>query len=102
MMFTRKDFLSTGQSTVEYLLLFAVMAAITMSILGSDKFKQIMGKDSEFFVALKNYMEYSYRHGAPGSRDISVTRTGGVHELYFNVEKGGTHFFTPLEEYPKN
>ena len=102
MMFTRNGLLSKGQSTVEYLLLFAVMSAITMSILGSDKFKQIMGRDSEFFVALKNYMEYSYRHGAPGSRDISTTRAGGVHELYFNSDKGDTHFFTPLDEYPKN
>jgi len=102
MMFTRNGFLSKGQSTVEYLLLFAVMSAITLSILGSDKFKQIMGRDSEFFVALKNYMEYSYRHGSPGSRDVSTTRSGGVHELYYNISKGVTHFFIPLDEYPKN
>ena len=46
-MFTRTSFLSKGQSTVEYLLLFVVMSAITISILGSDKFKQISQTYSE-------------------------------------------------------
>lgn len=97
MTFFKKILSSKGQSSVEYILLFAVMATITMAILNTNEFKKMFGKDAEFFVALKKYMEYGYRHGSPGSSDTSVAGSGGVHELYFNPKTGKSRFFVPLE-----
>ena len=82
-----------GQSTVEYVLLMGVIMTLTITILSSQPLQDFLGEDSEFLTILKNRMEYSYRHGVPGSED-----TGGYdsldHESYV-AESGETRFFIP-------
>ena len=102
-MLSGRECYNEGQSVVEYILLLAVLGTISISILGSSRFKDFMGSDSAFFLALKKYQEYSYRHGSPGYDDVSTTDSGGLHELYINPSspKGrSTRFFMPLSKYP--
>jgi hypothetical protein len=87
-----------GQSTVEYVLLLAVIMVLVYSVLQSDRFKETLGQDSEIFAAMEKYIEYTYRHGGPGLTDPSTY--AGDHETYKKDGAIGTRFFTPAEQYP--
>ena len=87
-----------GQSTVEYIMLLAVITSIVVSVVNSDWFKQFFGPDSEVFERMKSYMEYTYRHGLPGQNGVADYGYGQEHETYF--KDGQTRFFYPKDRYP--
>lgn len=95
-----------GQSTVEYILLLAVMTTIILTILKSDAFQSIFGKDSEFFARLGKMVEFSYRHGDMGTqaeRDSDNYNYSGnnVEHKSYRTENGDSSFFVPTEVYPE-
>jgi hypothetical protein len=92
---------SEGQSTVEYILLLAVLVSLGLSVMNSARLKQFLGPNSAFFAKLRDRIEYSYRHGNSGlSSTDSSDYEGGNHNTYTNPETGGSRFFLPQEPYP--
>lgn len=86
-----------GQSTVEYILLFAVVVTITFTIFNGLQFNQIFGPDGRVATTYRNQLEFSYRHGfvkngTPGEPNYA----SGDHESYNN------RFFSAAEPYPGN
>ena len=92
----------SGQSAVEYIMLLAVVALLVFTILQSNTFKSFFGSDSEITKKYADYMEYTYRHGRPGSKDKDRKNysVGGIHETY--QKDGSSRFFIVEGEYPEN
>ena len=77
-----------GQSTIEYVLLLAVIVSISLSIINSDRFKELIGKDAQVFKNIRDQFNFSYRHGLAGSSEDDPSSYSGTHETYFNREEG--------------
>lgn len=102
----RKLLNQIGQSTVEYILLMAVITTISISILKSDVFQNIFGRDSQFFAEFGKRVEFSYRHGHMGTRDerdsddYNYSPSTVSHKSYV-MDDGNSRFFIPTDKYPK-
>ena len=57
---------SSGQTTVEYVLLLAVVFLIVFTIFRNPKFKEFMGENGAFFAATKGIIEHSYQFTLDG------------------------------------
>ena len=96
-----------GQSTVEYILMMLVITSVMFAVVNSDRFKEFFGEDSNFFKAMKKYIEFTYQHGADGNDDgdYNYGDTSLEHGVYINgnPKKGAksTRFFIPMAKYPK-
>ncbi len=85
-----------GQSTVEYILLFAVVALIVNFIVSSDPFTKLFGKDGDFGDVYKRELEYTYRHALYGREGYSKPNYGtDSHDSY-----AGGRFFGTKDPYP--
>ena len=86
----------TGQSTVEYILLFAVMASISTLVFQSNQFDNLFGDEGQFAEVYKRETEYSYRH-ALGSRKVFETPNykARKHDSY------NGRFFGSKDAYPR-
>ena len=92
-----------GQTVVEYIFLTAVVVSLAVAVFNSPVFKRFLGKDSEFFTALRKVFMVSYRHGLYES-NINPTVNpeedySGVHRSY--VGDNSTRFFTPMAPYER-
>ena len=85
-----------GQSTVEYILLFAVVASLAYTILGSSDFTRVFGPDGVVATKYRNQLEYGYRHG------LSLDQGGGNTPNYSNGEHDtyNSRFFGAADPYP--
>jgi hypothetical protein len=83
-----------GQSLVEYLLLLAVLISLSISILNSEALRNLIGPNSAFFETIERYLEFSYRHGVPGSPVTDDSNYQTDHKSY----RGG-RFFAPNKSY---
>lgn len=86
-----------GQSTVEYILLFAVVTSIAYTIFSGLGFKKIFGPNGEVATSYRNQLEFSYRHG--------FTRNGGGGVPNYqsgNHESYSGRFFSASDPYPNN
>jgi hypothetical protein len=86
---------SKGQSSVEYILLFAVVVSITYTIFNGLGFNRIFGPNGTIATTYRNQLEFSYRHGfvkkgAPTEPDYKA----GVHESY------NGRLFSAVDPYP--
>jgi Flp pilus assembly pilin Flp len=90
-----------GQSAVEYILLLAVLAALTFSVLRSPLFKDLLGPNSSFFRALAGRVQFSYRHGFEGSsaEGDSFNYSDPKHKTYWNDEENISRFFLNSQAY---
>ncbi|MCK5883956.1 MAG: hypothetical protein KAG61_09720 [Bacteriovoracaceae bacterium] len=87
----------SGQSTVEYILLLLVIFTLSMGVYNGLGFKNLLGEDSPVFKKLREYAEFTYRHGGVIKRgDSDYT---GTHDTYW-VGGARTHFFSPQSFYP--
>ena len=90
-----------GQTVVEYIFLLAVVVSLAFAIFNSPVFKRFLGKDSEFFAALRKVFMVSYRHGLYESSIVPKADPAedysGEHSTY--VGENGTRFFTPTAPY---
>lgn len=97
----------SGQSAVEYILLLAVLSALTFSVLNNAAFKDFMAGNSGLFLTIRKGMEYSYRYGLPSSPDIDLDEKrdfdlqSNKHDLYFNTKENASRFFTGPVPYGK-
>ena len=76
---------SSGQSTVEYILVLLVVVSLGYTVFKSKAFEELFGENSSLFAALKVRIEYSYRHGLSGSTDNSNYTNS--HDSYLNINK---------------
>lgn len=84
-----------GQSTVEYILLFVVVASFTTLVFRSDEFDKYFGQDGELATTLRYEMEYSYRHARAGKNRYTEPNYGGTsHDSYSG------RFFGAADPYP--
>ena len=92
----------SGQSTVEYILLIAVIVAILTTFVNSTRFREIMGEGGSFARAIKGETQWNYRFGSQGREPAAprIPYAGGVHPTYFNNAKNSSHFFGPKDPYP--
>jgi len=89
-----------GQSTVEYILLLAVVISLIYTVINSARFKDIVGEGGSFANKMKNSMEWNYRFGSQGTEGFSTIQyPGGRHPTYFNSSTGFTHFIGPIKPY---
>lgn len=99
--FKLKGHNQAGQSTVEYVLLFAVVTVLVMTIFKSDKFKELFGDNGKFSDVYRRELEFSYRHGLSGRKPFETPNyIGGEHES-FKGENGSSRFFGAKDGYPK-
>lgn len=87
-----------GQSTVEYILLFAVVASITFTIFNGLGFNELFGPNGTVATSYRNQLEFSYRHAfAQQEPGVEPNYRTGQHESY-----NGDRFFSASEAYPDN
>ena len=92
-----------GQSTVEYVLLLAVVISLVFTVINSARFKDLLGEGGGFAMRMKDEMEWNYRFGSQYYGDASafnVNLGARNHPGYFNQRRGATHFIGPLRPYP--
>lgn len=84
-----------GQSTVEYILLFAVVISLVSFVFKSQAFNNLFGKEGKFADVYRRELEYTYRHGRYG-RELFQTPNykSGRHDSY------NERFFGSRNAYP--
>jgi hypothetical protein len=102
---TNKD---SGQTTVEYILLFVVVISLVMTVYKSAAFKRMFGDQGEVGLKIKAQNEFSYRHAfhISGSEreplpDIPRDNKDILnHPSYVDVSSAGdSRFFGPKDPY---
>jgi len=93
--FSKKLFLlnERGQSTVEYILLIAVVVSLVSIFFKSPLFQGYFGDGGKIASTFKGKMEYTYRHGING-RKFFTQPNYSSHESY------NGRFFGAKETYP--
>jgi hypothetical protein len=91
-----------GQSLVEYVLLLAVLTALTFTVLKSARFQQLFQGKSGFFATIKQGMVYSYRYGLQfketDGANMAFDYTSTEHDTY--TKNGNSRFFASNGKYP--
>ena len=93
-----------GQSTVEYVLLLAVVVSLVFTVINSARFKDLLGEGGGFALRMKDEMEWNYRFASQYYGDASafnVNLGARNHPGYYNQRRGATHFIGPLRPYPQ-
>ena len=90
-----------GQSTVEYILLLAVVMSLVYLVVNSDRFKDLIGDDGAFATKMKNESEWNYRFANQGKDGFTMlTYPNGTNPTYWNAANGQSRFVGPLKPYP--
>jgi hypothetical protein len=101
--FRKKDF-QLGQSTVEYILLLAVVISLIFVVINSDRFKDLLGDGGGLAQRVKQELEWNYRFGSQFYGDQgawNTNLTGSSHPAYWNQRRSNSHFIGPLRPYPR-
>ncbi len=97
-----------GQSAVEYILLLAVISALSVTLINNRRFKEFIGGEAGLFVGIRKGMEYSYRYGRALSSDeeydesMNFNYQTNKHDTYFNAQENSSRFFGGAEPYGQN
>ncbi len=89
-----------GQSTIEYVLLLAVIMLLVSIVFRSPLFADLLGENSSFFKVLKDRMEYSYRYTHAGLKEdsgLEVITSPTSHDSY--AKDGRSRFAGETSEY---
>jgi hypothetical protein len=93
-----------GQSTIEYVLLLAVIAIFALGLLNHPKIKNFFSGEGSLFAHYTRYIEFTYRHayfedkGKSWQADEDYENYSGQHDSYKGASD--TRFFTHKEAYP--
>ena len=93
--FLKKDL---GQSTVEYILLLAVVLFLGLSVFRSRYFQDFFSEDSRFFTSIKSQIEVAYRQTHLMPSDENQLDYSTFHRS-FSVDGDESHFFISLQPY---
>ena len=87
---------SRGQSTVEYILVLAVVISLSLLVFRSNQFRNFLGENGRMTDIVTRQLEYSYRHGRPGDRRFQPPNYATErHESYVG------RFFIGSDPYPE-
>ncbi len=98
----------SGQTTVEYILLFVVVISLVMTVYKSAAFKRMFGEQGEVGLKIKAQNEFSYRHafhisGAEREPLPDIPRDNKnivIHPSYVDLSSAGeSRFFGPKDPY---
>ena len=90
-----KNYSELGQSTVEYIMLFALVGVLVSYLFESESFQRYFGDDGVISSTLRFEYEYSYRHARPGREPFKYpSYSTGEHESY------NGRFFSAADPYP--
>lgn len=89
-----------GQSTVEYVLLLAMVMILVNTVFQSRLFKKIFGENGTFAKAFRSEVEFSYRHALRGRAFYTEPNYNNRHKSYL-WEGNSTRFFGAKDKYPK-
>lgn len=89
-----------GQSTVEYIMLLGVVFLLLLTVIKNERFKDLVGPDSEIVGGMRDSMMYTYRHGRAGKASEDSSTYTDKHETFTNSDGSGSRFFSNDEEYP--
>ena len=81
----------SGQSMVEYILVLAVVGVLMSTVINSNLFKNFMSGDQGFFLAMRNYLESTYRY--PYHSTTLNSSYSGLHDGYSSG--GQSRFWGP-------
>lgn len=103
-----KSFAEKGQTTVEYILLFAVVVSLVVTVYNSAAFRRLFGEQGEIGLKIKAQNEFSYRHafhigGASREAVPDIPRDNKditIHPSYVDSSNANeSRFFGPKEPY---
>lgn len=84
-----------GQSTVEYVLLLAVVSSLFFSVFKSDTFQQFFGENSSFFNAIAEKMRLDYRYStAINASDDIGPGVSANHPSFSQPDGSASRFFS--------
>jgi len=96
---------NNGQSAVEYILLLAVISALTFTVFKSARFQQLFNGRAGLFANMREGMVYSYRYGleykAGNPTSLSSDYSSNAHDTYAQ-NNGESRFFASKGAYPQN
>ena len=91
-----------GQSTIEYVLLLAVLMVLVTTVLSNQRFQNLLGPNGSLFRQYADVISYTYRHGVSGKNYQDQTGySGSDHDTYGN-NSADNRFAIPIEVYPGN
>ena len=90
---------TTGQSSLEYVLLLAVIATLMTSVFRSERFEDFLGEEGSFFKKYAKEIGYNYRHGLPFGQDSGVVDYSSSHDTYKKKGESRPRFVIPLGEH---
>ena len=96
-----------GQSTIEYLLLIAVIVIVVTAVFRHQRLQAFLGREGEFFQQYARSLGYNYRHGIPHDRNLPgidqrpQDSYQTEHDTYKRSDRT-TRFVIPLGNYPRN
>lgn len=89
-----------GQSTVEYILLLAVVVSLIFTITSSQRFKDLLGEGGSFATTMKSEMEWNYRFASQGRSSVNtIIFPNAFHPAYYNINRNTTRFIGPIKPY---
>ena len=91
----------SGQSTVEYIMLFAMIAILLTTVYNSDAIKKIFGKEGTFAKTYKEEIEFSYRHAHRGRKPFQQPNYSNNSHSSYSRGGGSSRFFGAVNAYPK-
>lgn len=83
----------SGQSTVEYILLLAVVMALFFSIFRSRPFQEFLGEDSTFFNNIAKRLALDYRYSVRIPEDQNIDSSPTANHPSFVDDSGKSRFF---------
>ena len=88
-----------GQSTVEYILLMAVVTSLMTTVWNSRAFKDFLGEDSDFFNGIAEMIRLNFQYAAVVPLGTESSDRPQLNHPSF-ISNGTTRFFTHGEDSP--
>lgn len=91
---------NSGQSTIEYVLLLAVVLTFMTTIWNSRFYKEFMGEDSEFFNGIARKIEVNYQYSVTVPIGTTTPNPPALHHPSFSTGSDSRFFTHDGENYP--
>jgi hypothetical protein len=91
----------SGQSTIEYVLLLAVVLTFMTTIWNSKIYKDFMGEDSEFFNGIAKRIEVNYQYSVNVPTGTTSPNPPALHHPSFSTGSDSRFFTYKEAAYPQ-